>query len=69
MLEIKEGCICDTRILCNSSKQNALLDNGKISALEAKLKAHNEYEQYRVKQDKEYLSDFDKILLDMKIDD
>jgi len=46
-----------------------LLDNGKISALEAKLKAHNEYEIYRVKQDKEYLSDFDKMLLDMKTDE
>ncbi len=46
-----------------------LLDSGKISALEAKLKAHSEYEQYRVMQDKEYLSDFDKLLLDMKTDE
>jgi len=43
-----------------------LLDNGKVSALEAKLKAHNEYEKYRVIQDREYLSDFDKLLLDME---
>ena len=42
-----------------------LLDNGKVSAIEAKLKAHAEYEKYRVKQDKEYLSDFDKLLLEM----
>ncbi|MFY9076477.1 virulence RhuM family protein [Aliarcobacter butzleri] len=44
-----------------------LLDNGKISTLEAKLKAHTEFEKYRVIQDKEYLSDFDKLLLEMEI--
>jgi len=46
-----------------------LLDNGKVSALEAKLKAHSEYEKYRVIQDKEYLSDFDRLLLDVKKED
>lgn len=45
-----------------------LLDKGKISALEAKLKAESEYEKYRVVQDKKYLSDFDRLLLDMKKD-
>jgi len=45
-----------------------LLDKGKVSALEAKLKAESEYEKYRVVQDREYLSDFDKLLLDMKKD-
>jgi len=43
-----------------------LIDNGKVSALEAKLKAQSEYEQYRVIQDREYLSDFDTLLLDNK---
>ena len=43
-----------------------LLDNGKISALEARIKAQGEYEKYRVTQDKKYISDFDKLLLDMK---
>jgi hypothetical protein len=37
-----------------------LKDKGKISALEARLKAEQEYEVYRVKQDKDYISDFDK---------
>ncbi|NQE46480.1 hypothetical protein C5S31_10705 [ANME-1 cluster archaeon GoMg2] len=37
-----------------------LQDNGKVSALEAKLKAEQEYEEYRVIQDKNYISDFDK---------
>jgi len=37
-----------------------LQDKGKISALEARLKAEQEYEGYRIGQDKDYLSDFDK---------
>ncbi|NIA18540.1 MAG: cell filamentation protein Fic [Simkaniaceae bacterium] len=38
-----------------------ILENkGKVSALEAKLKAEGEFEEYRIKQDKEYISDFDE---------
>lgn len=37
-----------------------LKDKGKVSMLEAKLKAEKEFEKYRVIQDKEYESDFDK---------
>lgn len=37
-----------------------LKDKGKISMLEAKLKAENEFEKYRVIQDREYESDFDR---------
>lgn len=37
-----------------------LQDKGKISALEARLKAEQEYEVYRIQQDKDYISDFDK---------
>lgn len=36
-----------------------LKDNGKISALEAKLKAETEYDKYRIIQDQNYSSDFD----------
>ena len=36
-----------------------LQDKGKVSALEAKLKAEGESEVYRQRQDAEYLSDFD----------
>lgn len=39
-----------------------LLDKGKVSALEAKLKAEGEYDKYRVIQDKNYISDFDRLL-------
>jgi hypothetical protein len=38
-----------------------ILENkGKISALEAKIKAESEYETYRKIQDENYISDFDK---------
>jgi len=37
-----------------------LEDKGKVGALEAKLKAEQEFEVYRERQDKNYLSDFDK---------
>ncbi len=37
-----------------------LQDKGKVSTLEAKLKAEQEYEEYRVIQDENYISDFDK---------
>ncbi|HFC76848.1 MAG TPA: cell filamentation protein Fic [Candidatus Moranbacteria bacterium] len=37
-----------------------LQDQGKISMLEAKLKAESEYDKFRVKQDRDYISDFDE---------
>ena len=36
-----------------------LKDNGKVTALEAKIKAESQYEVYRRRQEAEYLSDFD----------
>ncbi|GAO29958.1 virulence RhuM family protein [Geofilum rubicundum] len=37
-----------------------LRDKGQISALEAKIKAEQEFDKYRIVQDKNYISDFDK---------
>ncbi len=48
------------------SDYSILKDKGKVSALEAKLKAESEYDKYRVIQDKNYVSDFDKELLKLK---
>jgi len=42
------------------SQYPILQDSGKISALEAKLKAEQEYEVFRKIQDQYYISDFDK---------
>lgn len=39
-----------------------LQDAWKISMLEAKIKAESEYEKFRVQQDKDYISDFDKLI-------
>lgn len=43
-----------------------LKDKGKISMLEAKLKAVEEYEKFRVIQDQTYESDFDREIKDLK---
>jgi hypothetical protein len=43
-----------------------LADSGKVSALEAKLKAEGEYEVYRQRQDAEYVSDFDRVIAEAK---
>ena len=43
-----------------------LLDNGKISNLQAKIKAEAEYEKFRVIQDKNYQSDFDQLISSSK---
>ena len=43
---------------------------GKISKLDADTKASKEYEKFKVKQDKNYISDFDKLTMEIKkIDD
>ena len=42
------------------SQYPILQDNGKVSALEAKLKAEQEFESYRKIQDENYISDFDR---------
>ena len=42
------------------SKYPILKDKGRVSALEAKLKSEQEFEEYRVIQDNNYISDFDK---------
>ena len=42
------------------SKYPILKDKGRVSALEAKLKSEQVFEEYRVIQDNNYISDFDK---------
>ena len=42
---------------------DVLQDNGKISAEMAKLKAETEFEKFRIVQDQQYLSDFDRFLM------
>ena len=41
------------------SEYPILLDKGKVSELEARLKAESEYDKFRIIQDRNYISDFD----------
>ena len=41
-----------------------LHDKGKVSAAIAKAFAESEFEQYRVLQDKAYVSDFDRLMME-----
>ena len=43
-----------------------LSDNGKVKALEARLKAEGEFKKFRVIQDKNFQSDFDKTIAKIK---
>lgn len=45
---------------------NVLEEKGNISHIQAKEKAFGEYEKYKVIQDKNYVSDFDKLLIETK---
>ena len=51
----------------DADDREILKDSGKITKKIADEKAITEFEKYRVVQDKEYLSDFDKLLLEMEI--
>ena len=39
-----------------------LEDKGRVSALEAYIRAEREYDKYRIIQDRKYISDFDRIV-------
>ena len=43
-----------------------LRDAGKVSAEIARLHAETEFEKYRVIQDREFLSDYDRFLLELE---
>ena len=44
---------------------DVLKDNGKISTEMAKIHAETEFEKYRVIQDRLFMSDFDRLILEM----
>ena len=46
--------------------REVLIGAGKISAEQAKLHAETEYEKYRIIQDRKYISDFDRFLLEVE---
>lgn len=52
----------------NIAQRPLLEDAGRVSALEAKIKAEHEFEAFRVIQDQNYVSDFDKEIKRLKGD-
>ena len=44
------------------TERDILQDAGKISAEAARLDAHNEFEKYRIVQDRLFESDFDRVM-------
>ena len=55
-------------VLLSTNMYEILQNKGNISAEIAKLKAEEEYDKYRVIQEQKYISDFDKVINDMKTD-
>lgn len=53
-------------IFLKADDREVLQDTGKITAEIAKKKAENEFEKYRIIQDKLFMSDFDKYLLEIE---
>ena len=43
-----------------------LENKGKISSIDAKNHAINEYKEFRVVQDRDYQSDFDQMIIDVR---
>jgi hypothetical protein len=52
--------------MLKTNRYEVLENKGKVSAEEAKEFAENEFEKFRIEQDKKYISDFDKIINDCK---
>lgn len=52
--------------MLKTNRYEILEDKGSISAEQAKQFAENEFEKFRVEQDKKYISDFDKIIDECK---
>lgn len=55
-----QDCVDAVNIFLQSNRQKVLESKGKISHEQAIEKAHHEYEIFRVIQDREYISEFDR---------
>ena len=48
------------------NRNELLMGPGKVSAEQAKLHAETEFEKYRIVQDRLFMSDYDKYLLELE---
>ena len=55
-----QDCVDAVNMFLQSNRQKVLESKGKISHEQAIEKAHHEYEIFRVIQDREYISEFDR---------
>lgn len=55
-----EDWVTQTDVFLKNNRRNVLPDKGRISHEKALEKATNEYKEFRVKQDEQYISEFDK---------
>ena len=56
--------MCDLFLMADD--REILKDAGKITAEIAKSKAETEFEKYRIIQDKQFISDYDRYLLELE---
>ena len=56
----------DVSVAKNYLTEGVLQNAGKITAEIAKAKAETEFEKYRILQDRLYMSDFDKCILELE---
>lgn len=56
--------MCDLFLMADD--REILKDAGKITAEIAKTKAETEFEKYRIIQDKQFISDYDRYLLELE---
>ena len=54
------------KTLIITNRYDLLQDKGSVSAEQAKQFAESEFEKFRIEQDKQYISDFDKIIDECK---
>ncbi len=59
-------CIVSACLFPMDDDREALKDAGKITVEIAKAKAETEFEKYRVIQDRLFMSDFDKYMLELE---
>lgn len=50
------------------NEEDVLKDKGKVTAAIAKAFAENEFEHYRIIRDKQYQSDFDRLIADVSVE-
>ena len=56
----------DLDIMLKTNRYDILQDKGSVSSEQAKQFAESEFEKFRIEQDKQYISDFDKIIDECK---